>query len=143
VVPPHLQEENPSSMPAMSDLRHIQMLASIANQPIEATNLRQPPERNMPEEQDANQNNTKRKKCCCRCGNECVGNNHKGRAKTNEESHCRVPQEERHPNWVVPHGCNVGDEINGRVDNKKVKRMWKRAQEELGISDPNWPEWSA
>ena len=50
VVPPHLQEGNPSSMPVMSDLRHIQMLAPTANQPIKATNLRQPSESNMIEE---------------------------------------------------------------------------------------------
>jgi len=81
VVPPHLQEGNPSSMPAMSDLRHIQMLAPNANQPIEATNLRQPTESNMPGEQDANQDNTKRKKRCYRCGNERTGNNHNHKAK--------------------------------------------------------------
>jgi len=125
VVPPRLLEGNPSSMPAMSDLRHIQMLAPNANQPIEANDLRQPSESNMPEEHDANQNNTKRQKRCYGCGNKHMGNNHKGGKKTNKESHCRVPQEERHPNWVVPHGCNVRDEINGWVDPRKVKRLWK------------------
>ena len=119
------------------------MPAPNVNQPIEENDLGQPSESNMPEEHDANQNNAKRKKRCYRCGNEHVGNNHTGGKKANEESHCRVPQEERHPNWVVPHGCNVGDEINGRVDHKKVKRAWKRVQGELCISDPDWPEWSA
>ena len=114
-----------------------------ANQPIEENDLGQSSESNMPVEHDATKGKTRRKRRCYRCGNKHMGNNHNGRAKTNEESHCRVPQEERHPNWAVPHGCNVGDEINGRVDNKKVKRLWKRVQEELGISDQDWPEWSA
>jgi len=61
VVPPHLQEGNPSSMPAMRGLRHIQMPAPNVNQPIEENDLGQPSESNMPEEHDANQNNTRRK----------------------------------------------------------------------------------
>ena len=61
VVPPHLQEGNPSSMPVMRDLRHIQMPAPNVNQPIEENDLGQPSENNMPEEHGANQNKKKRK----------------------------------------------------------------------------------